>query len=758
LFIVCGVALRSSWVRLSKRRIPSLHMECAYERFLLQIGEQHRTFVSQAALAVVETLKLENQRLAEEVLQLKVALSAVRRKAPPLPPPPGYVPEVLLNAKLQRPATAEPIKSMAAWEPLPARSACEKQLGLRQVAKESKQATPVSKACPEQSEAAIPGIVSPEEVHHNGASLEPVSRAPSEVMPLDRTKRQRERRRLRQMLGLKGPDACVSVDNLLVALKSRKPEVHLSHRRLREIMGELIRIQKKTNHVDVSSMLEAENQLALLSLMELIWMPNLINFVKPEFVRDIQSVMLALRNPTVDEIVVDASKSRSSCPSQESLATARPWDYHLNIIVSCVVCVNMVAIGISIDRHPEHIGWLVLEIACVAVFLGEMAIKINHYGASEYFRGELSTWNWCDMIVTAISVLEVGLSIADLTSSGVNEGSQVATAARTAVILRGLRFARVLRFSKVVNSPLLRDLANMLVGFVIGVPSLFWVLLFFLLILCVVGFAFRLMFGPLPGQDLISICGNPDDMVPFNDQECPVSWMYGEEFFGTVSKSMFTSFRFMLGDYSTRGGKSIVVAFSQDYGMKFDVIFVAWMIIVIFGLFNIVTAIFVDTTVAGLKHNDVKKKYVQQHENRYVRSKLKAILERIQLLTQAHRDLTVETGNSCYSSQDCDVFDLIEEEFVEVMKDDKIQALMQDLDIEVFNLAGVFYTFDGNVSGRVTLRDLAEGVMKLRGAPQKSDLMGCLVSTRSLHEKFDQLKLQMQVQTTAARKGGNNDS
>merc|ERR1711972_624883 len=102
-----------------------------------------------------------------------------------------------------------------------------------------------------------------------------------------------------------------------------------------------------------------------------------------------------------------------------------------------------------------------------------------------------------------------------------------------------------------------------------------------------------------------------------DDPVCKVSYLYGEEFFGTVRLAMFTTFRFMLGDYSTRGGKSIVVAFSQDYGWKFELVFVAWMIIVIFGLFNIITAIFVDTTVAGLKHNDVKRKYAQQYERMY---------------------------------------------------------------------------------------------------------------------------------------------
>lgn len=44
----------------------------------------------------------------------------------------------------------------------------------------------------------------------------------------------------------------------------------------------------------------------------------------------------------------------------------------------------------------------------------------------------------------------------------------------------------------------------------------------------------------------------------------------------------------------------MIVAFSYGYGGFFETVFVGWMIIVIFGLFNIITAIFVDTTTSGL--------------------------------------------------------------------------------------------------------------------------------------------------------------
>merc|ERR1712176_953603 len=101
--------------------------------------------------------------------------------------------------------------------------------------------------------------------------------------------------------------------------------------------------------------------------------------------------------------------------------------------------------------------------------------------------------------------------------------------------------------------------------------------------------------------------------------------MYGEEFCGTLTLSMFTAFRFMLGDFSTRKGSSLVVAFSEGYGWRFQAVFVTWMVIVNYGFHNIISALFVDATISGLRHNDSKRKLVRQYERAFVEVKLKEL-------------------------------------------------------------------------------------------------------------------------------------
>jgi len=395
--------------------------------------------------------------------------------------------------------------------------------------------------------------------------------------------------------------------------------------------------------------------------------------------KDVADLRAALGTPTVEEIITEASRSGTADNSMSTYTkppSRKDPEKRLNTLVSVVVFLNMVSMCISVDNNPDHVGWLVFEVCCVAIFITEVVVKLRRWGARAFFCGASAAWNIADTIITTIAIMEVMLSIVEKSSSSLDlaDGGNVASAARVAVMLRALRLVRVVRLVRLVSHPMMRDLANMLVGFVIGLPSLLWVLMFFLLILCLLGLTFRILFGPAGEERLVDTCGSPDDMVVLTDLDCPVHWMYGEEFFSSVPLSMFTVFRFMLGDYSTRGGKSLIVAFSQGYGPKFDMVFVAWMIVVIFGLFNIITAIFVDTTVAGLKHNDVKRKYALQYKRQYVGSKLKQVVHRIQrLLTDMRDEETQSTVFDVPRPSLCST-DFSEDEYIDIMEDEYIKA------------------------------------------------------------------------------------
>jgi len=75
-----------------------------------------------------------------------------------------------------------------------------------------------------------------------------------------------------------------------------------------------------------------------------------------------------------------------------------------------------------------------------------------------------------------------------------------------------------------------------------------------------------------------------------------------------------------------------------------------------------------------------------------------------------------------------------------------ILDLLDKLDINTSNKAELFDVLDSNQSGALDVRDIASGLMRMRGPPQKSDSVAALLSVRhvvavvrDIHAKLDRL-------------------
>jgi hypothetical protein len=199
-----------------------------------------------------------------------------------------------------------------------------------------------------------------------------------------------------------------------------------------------------------------------------------------------------------------------------------------------------------------------------------------------------------------VAVFDIGLTLLIQESDNLEFG-------RFVLVLRFFRLMRLARLLKLVHSPLIRELSNMLIGFVLGSPALFWVSILIWVVVAVVAMSLRIAVGPYPGDDLlVDKCGHPDslDVTEDTDPACLKHRLYAEEYCGSLTKCMFTVFRCMIGDCSSSGGQSLAAHLSAGYGLRFDFVYLTGMIVTMFGLFNVITAIFVEATMVGLKYNE----------------------------------------------------------------------------------------------------------------------------------------------------------
>merc|ERR1719436_1993861 len=258
----------------------------------------------------------------------------------------------------------------------------------------------------------------------------------------------------------------------------------------------------------------------------------------------------------------------------------------------------------------------------------------------------------------------------------------------------------------------------------------------------------RMVVGRNPSDEsLVDKCGPADSpLFPMtSDPECTPHAVYGEEYCGTVARCMFTIFRCMIGDCSSRGGQSLTEHMSYGFGWKFDVVYCLGMIVLIFGLFNVIAAIFVEATMAGLKYNETKQKLQSMYQSQYVERKLRALVQSIRQDPQdgdlLYASDTSETSPVTPITSPSDSTDVIltEADFFFVFEDKTVRATLAELDIDTSGNDSLFEILDFNDDGKVSLASMIETLMKLRGGLMKSDMVAPWVALNGLRQEFREL-------------------
>eukprot|EP00931_Biecheleriopsis_adriatica_P087580 TRINITY_DN62022_c0_g1_i1.p1 TRINITY_DN62022_c0_g1~~TRINITY_DN62022_c0_g1_i1.p1 ORF type:complete len:829 (+),score=152.08 TRINITY_DN62022_c0_g1_i1:39-2525(+) len=399
---------------------------------------------------------------------------------------------------------------------------------------------------------------------------------------------------------------------------------------------------------------------------------------------------------------------------------------------------SFVFLGISLDRHPKWPGWTYIEMLWAVIFTLEVLGKLAVHGCGEFFCGSENKWNMADVFLTGVAVFDVMVSFVAESSSSTN----------VILILRALRLARLTRLVKLMRIPLLAELASMISGFVIGAPWLFWVLVVLWCVIYICAVALRSFILTVVPENLDCGQGDATDLYAELPDGCKIHYIYGEEYCGAVLTCMFTIFRCMIGDCSTTGGRSLSMILSDGFGVRFDLLYSFSMVVVLFGVFNIITAIFVEATLSGLKYNDAQRKYQQLSEQSYIKTKLrelsKAAAARVrklrgrvkarrasQRLLKTLRLTHKLTDDEEELEEDEDIL-MNEAEFIAVLRCADVRKALEKIDVTIEPRAGTFNAFNTDRDGFVSIKEMVQGVLKLRGELQKSDIVATQNALRSI--------------------------
>eukprot|EP00913_Durusdinium_trenchii_P022949 g21549.t1 len=332
---------------------------------------------------------------------------------------------------------------------------------------------------------------------------------------------------------------------------------------------------------------------------------------------------------------------------RKPVSTSQRWVDLVTAVSTAAIILSFIFMGVALDTNPDWVGWLVVDTIVALVFVAEVFIKSYVITPSVYFLGRDCLWNCFDVALSLVAVVEILINLI-FTSAGAQ--------AKGALVLRGLRLARMARLAKLIRMPLLAELANLISGFVLSAVAS-----------AVVADTKTATFNECDYSSHYGDHFGLDELLPSG---CKLHYMYGHEFCGSVFGCMFSIFRCMISECTTKGGRSLTMIFSDGIGVEFDLFYSCSMVVVIFGLFNIITAIFVEATLIFDQLGDIVASFVQS--------------------------TGVERVSSCRNSNalaDGEIY-LSEEEFNQLVRHPDVRVILNDLDVSVEPRSGIFEAFN----------------------------------------------------------------
>eukprot|EP00928_Gymnodinium_smaydae_P069296 TRINITY_DN5272_c0_g2_i1.p1 TRINITY_DN5272_c0_g2~~TRINITY_DN5272_c0_g2_i1.p1 ORF type:complete len:746 (-),score=111.34 TRINITY_DN5272_c0_g2_i1:157-2394(-) len=402
------------------------------------------------------------------------------------------------------------------------------------------------------------------------------------------------------------------------------------------------------------------------------------------------------------------------------------WLSWLDGVMTVLVLANVVIIGVSTDVNPNWYGWDVVNAVFAVSFLLELVFKLRILGCRGYFCGKANLWNIFDALLALIASVDIATLIIRLVGT-----EEVDTWSLS--LMRMVRLSRLSRVARLARTPIFQELSHMLRGIAAGSRTLVWA---FILTISV-----SYVFGVFLTQ-----------MVGYDDMEGRFADIR-ERHFSSVMSSMFTVFRCCTGDCTTFDGKPLPIAMHAMYGTSVYITYMAALMIVNLGLFNVIISIFVQNTQRASKFSDEeRRKFLSKHRKR-VANKTHAFIHRAWAIfkeSDAGREsLTVKTP-------DISSLQINRASFAEIVKDPEINRVLDDLGLEETNRMTLFDLLDVESQGKLVFTDLVQSLLRI-GKNRDHGMEELNLMMKAIHHRLVYLEGCLIYRQEAQKKTENNE-
>eukprot|EP00928_Gymnodinium_smaydae_P037734 TRINITY_DN26154_c0_g1_i1.p1 TRINITY_DN26154_c0_g1~~TRINITY_DN26154_c0_g1_i1.p1 ORF type:complete len:700 (-),score=136.58 TRINITY_DN26154_c0_g1_i1:458-2557(-) len=387
----------------------------------------------------------------------------------------------------------------------------------------------------------------------------------------------------------------------------------------------------------------------------------------------------------------------------------------IETVMGAVIMLNVVVMGVSLDWDKAWAGWIAIDALFAVAYVWEVLMKWSLFGLRHFFCGTSARvlWNYFDVLLCLLCIIEVVISI--FFKLDTMQASHLVFFS-----FRLLRVCRILRLVRLFRLPIFRHLLMMIQGLSGGMQTLFWSGILILVPLYSIAVVVR--------EDLGNQADHPDEAIS------KVS-----EPFRNIPMTMFTIFRCVVStDCSDRDGRPIPMLVTEMYGLQYAAFYSLFMLFMTFGLFNVIVALFVESTVVAAKRNDERTRRRRLMDWSLVAEKTTQLLQKVlkkDRRWRAKMGLPVTDDDAALEA-----IEISYESFQEALLDREVQKIFDDLEIGVIERMDLFETLDVDSSGSMTLEELLHGIVRLRGQPRRSDVIGTLLRVSDIQKQLVDLK------------------
>lgn len=369
--------------------------------------------------------------------------------------------------------------------------------------------------------------------------------------------------------------------------------------------------------------------------------------------------------------------------------------------MAVLIILNSMFLWIDADFNPTGDNAIcnIVNYIFSICFILELLTKWKLFGpVLLYCQSESAKSNSFDLILVFLDVLQNILSFANV--KGLFPAS----------VLRLMRLARIGRILRLFNLSIFENLLAMISGLIGGMPTLGWSIVLFAIVIYIPALVFRQTLG-------------------MHHEEPEIAY-----YFDNVPRSMFTVFRCSFGDCSTNGGIPLFELVHVRSGFMYTYIYCLMVFIVTVGLFNVISAIFVESTMAAAlaSTNYARGQRLKDH-NLWARC-----ITQIVRVSWLHVKGTVPEKISDYAA-DAVAIDLDSALFMELVQEKDFVAALDGLDINPDDHRYLADILDPDNGGSIGMVDLVDGLARLRGDPRRSDIVAVDLMVRSLQVEIGKI-------------------